>query len=374
MSARLDSILRRITCTAGVTLLLSFTAAVASAEQWSMGYYTPWGNTTLPISSVNWGALSHGIYGFAIVKSDGSLDLNSLSLAQNAQQFVAAAHTAGVKATFSLAEAWWNGDTTSFQQAATNNRATLVNNVMNVVNTYGFDGVDVDWEPLSISSQGTALQSLAADLRTRLGTTRILTIAVGFFQSDYTYWAKAQTYFDRISVMTYDMTGSWDPYAWHNAALYDSDGRVWSVNRAIEKFRTGGVDLAKVNIGIPFYGYVWRGASGPRQSTNGTSSTQTSYQSLVSSYHLKSASWDDVAKVPYLSNPFVSFDNEQSVAAKVNYATSRGLGGWIVWELSADYLPGQNPSNPLAAALKSAWRGTTTTTAPAAPTNVRITR
>ena len=51
MSARLDSILRRITCTSGVTLLLSFTAAVASAEQWSMGYYTPWGNTTLPIST-----------------------------------------------------------------------------------------------------------------------------------------------------------------------------------------------------------------------------------------------------------------------------------------------------------------------------------
>ena len=34
--------------------------------------------------------------------------------------------------------------------------------------------------------------------------------------SDYRYWGSVTTYFDRINIMTYDLTGTWNPYSWHN--------------------------------------------------------------------------------------------------------------------------------------------------------------
>lgn len=362
---RPTSVAPRILCALGMALLLSLStacasteqpAACASTEQWSMGYYTPWGKT-LPISRIDWSALSHAIYGFAVVRSDGSLDLDSVSLAENAAQFVSAARAAGVRPMFSLAQAWWSGDQESFELAATYNRETLVSNVIDVVDTYGFDGVDIDWEPFDAGTQGQVLLSLAADLRARLGTTKLLTIAVSYYQSDYAYWGRAHAYFDRLSIMTYDMSGTWDPYTWYNSALYDPEGRVWSVNLAVERFTLAGVPAATTNIGIPFYGYVWSGATGPYQSVDGASTQQSYYQDLAVDYDLRSALWDDVAQVPYLTgHSFISFDNERSVTAKVDYAVKRGLGGWIIWELSADYLADGIPANPLLAAIKKAWR------------------
>lgn len=319
-----------------------------------MGYYTS--GTTLPISRIDWGALSHAIYGFALVRSDGSLDVTSLSLAQNAPTFVREARAAGVRPMLSLAQEWWI-DATTFEAAATNHRAKLVENVMSVVGTYGFDGLDIDWEPFDTGTQGQALLDLAADLRGRLGPTKLLTIAVGAYQRDYSYWGAEHRHFDRISIMTYDMSGESDPYSWHNSALYDPDGQVWSVNLAVERFTRAGVPLAKTNIGVPFFGHVWTGATGPRQPVAGTSQRRAYFRSLAATYDLGRAQWDDVALVPYLSgNSFVSFDDERSVTAKVNYAMQRGLGGWIIWELGADYLPERTPANPLTAALKRAWR------------------
>lgn len=320
-----------------------------------MGYYTD-SSPTVPISRIDWGALSHAIYGFALVRSDGSLDLTSTSLAQNAPTFVREARAAGVRPMFSLAQEWWV-DATTFEAAATNRRARLVENVMSVVDTYGFDGLDIDWEPFDTGTQGRALRDLVADLRARLGPTKLLTIAVGAYQRDYGYWGAEHRPFDRISIMTYDMSGGSDPYTWHNSALYDPDGQVWSVNLAVERFTRAGVPLVKTNIGIPFFGQVWTGATGPRQPVTGASQRRTYYHALAATYGLGSAQWDDVAQVPYLGgSSFVSFDDERSVTAKVNYARQRGLGGWIIWELSADYLPERTPANPLIAAVKSAWR------------------
>ena len=50
--------------------------------------------------------------------------------------------------------------------------------------------------------------------------------------------------------------------------------------------------------------------------------------------------WDDTAKVPYLynqrSNQFISYDDEESINIKVNYALEKELGGVMIWELSED--------------------------------------
>ena len=50
--------------------------------------------------------------------------------------------------------------------------------------------------------------------------------------------------------------------------------------------------------------------------------------------------WNSVAQVPYLYSPttkrFISYDDPQSISAKVNYANEMELGGVMFWELTND--------------------------------------
>ncbi|HEX4999279.1 MAG TPA: glycosyl hydrolase family 18 protein, partial [Terriglobia bacterium] len=336
-------------------------------QQWSLGYWTPWGNPTLSPSQIEWGGLTHVIHAWALVQSNGSLDLSTQRISSDGPTLVANAHSHGVKAILGIGQMYWSGQTTNLQSAITSNRATLVNNIMNVVDSYGFDGVDIDWEPFNSGTNGSALQAFASDLRSRLGSNRTLSAAA--IVTDYRFWGSVQTYFDRIGIMTYDMTGTWNPYSWHNAALYGpSDNQVWSVDLAVNRFIANGVPAAKVSIGIPFFGYRWTGGgiTGPRQTwSTAPGVSQIYYQNFAGSINSSNYRWDSAAAVPYLSvdnsgtssDQFLTYDNEQSVVEKVRYAKNRGLGGWIIWELNGDYLPTQTPNQPLLTAIKNELGG-----------------
>jgi chitinase len=301
-------------------------------------------------------ALTHIVHWGALVNADGSLNLDYQRVTADAPTLVSAAHAAGVKAILGVIQPYWLGQRTNFQQAATSNRAALVDNIMRVADTYGFDGVDLDWEPFNPASDGPAMNALAADLKARLGT-RTLTVAATV--TEYQYWGSAHGPFDRVNVMTYDLTGTWNAYSWHNAALFASDSMVWSVDLAVKRFTAAGVPAAKLGIGIPFYGWQWSGGgiTGPNQHWSSNPSTsQVYYQQLASMITPQNSRWDSTAMVPYLSdsNSFVTYDNEQSIAAKIGYAKSNGLGGWIIWNLGGDYFPSQNPKHPLLTAVKNA--------------------
>jgi hypothetical protein len=71
--------------------------------------------------------------------------------------------------------------------------------------------------------------------------------------------------------------------------------------------------------------------------------------------------WDPSAVVPYLSNPgipstawYLTYDNPQSIQAKVQYAIARNLGGWIIWHLGMDYIAGSPHPHPLLDAVQAA--------------------
>ncbi|MBI2063370.1 MAG: glycoside hydrolase family 18 protein [Candidatus Yanofskybacteria bacterium] len=362
----------------GLSLVLIITVASFSAlfsktssaaiQQWSVGYWTPWGNPAISPSQIEWGGLTHVVHWAALVQPDGSLDLNTQLISSDGPALISAARSKDVKVLLGIAQPFWQGQTNNLPQAATQNRAALVNNIMNAVDTYGFDGVDLDWEPFDSGANGQAMQSLAMDLRIRLGTKILSTTAI---VTDYTYWGSVHSYFDRISVMTYDLTGTWNPYSWHNSALYDPDGMVWSVDLAVSRFTANGVPIGKLSIGIPFFGYDWIGGdiTGPQQIWSSLSTLkQIYYQGLFSLITEQNYQWDSLAKVPYLNGGrFLTYDDARSVTEKVNYAKNRGLGGWIIWELSGDYIPSQNPNQPLLAAIKNAMAAGATPTPTATP-------
>lgn len=71
--------------------------------------------------------------------------------------------------------------------------------------------------------------------------------------------------------------------------------------------------------------------------------------------------WDETARVPYLSFPrghgpegctYVSYDDEESIAAKVAYARDEGLGAIIIWTINQGHLA--DGSDPLLRAIRDA--------------------
>jgi chitinase len=353
-----------------ITLLVILFLNNAFGQQWSIGYYTQFG-TPIPPSAIQWDGLTHVIQGEAFVNSDGTLDLKTYRFSAIAPDLIATAHNANVKVLVGLEQAYWLGGPNQVQQAVTNHLGEFVNNVVNLVDTYGFDGVDIDWEPFEPAANGPAMNTLLAALRSRLGTKVITVAAMG---TNYTYWGGTPAqYVDRINVMTYDLGGLWDPYSWHNSALQSSTSDVWSVDLAVQRFTTAGVPRDKLGIGLPFYGIQWKGGgiSGPYQHWTSTPDRQQiAYNQIVPEITSGNSARDPTAQVPYLYNnagipSFLSYDDEQSIAAKVNYAKAKHLGGWIIWHLSQDYFPGGNPQHPLMTAIRNAMGSSIRT--PASP-------
>lgn len=333
-----------------------------TSTQWSIGYWTPYGTPAVPIAEIQWDGLTHVVQWGALVGSDGSLDLTTNRIAENAPVLIAAARDAKVSVLLGLTQAYWRGEKTNFRAATHKDASDLANAVKAVVDTYGFDGVDVDWEPFNANADGDGMIRLAADLRKRLGT-KIITAAA--IITDYRYWGSVHPYLDRVNVMTYDMTGTWDPYAWHNAALHGDNSKVWSVELAVQRYLDGGVPAAKLGIGIPFFGWEWSrgGISGPKNKWTSTPSLkQISYHNFWSRITTDSFRWDFEAHVPYLLNSpdspgYLTYDNETSITEKIRFARTKGLGGWIIWALDQDYFPDRTPRHPLMTAVRNALNG-----------------
>jgi chitinase len=337
----------------------------AEVNRWSLGYWTPWGKPGLPPSAIQWDGLTHVVYAWALVRKNGTLDLESQLVTSEARGLITTARANRVKTLLGIAQPYWLGQTTNLQSAITTNRSTLVSNIMKVVDTYDFDGVDIDWEPFNPPVNGKAMEAFVTDLRSRLGNTRTLSAAA--IITDYEYWGSVHRSFDRIGVMTYDMAGDWSPYAWHNAALYAGSESLllpqpWSVDLAVKRFTEAGVPAAKLSIGLPFFGHEWTGVTVPGERWVVKPTVRNiPYQSLAPSLQKNAVHWDTGSRVPYVSvaspgganNRFLSYDNEQSIAEKINYAKRKGLGGWIIWELSGDYIPSQTPNQPLLNVVKN---------------------
>jgi chitinase len=322
-----------------------------------MGFWT--GVTGQPLSDLDWSGLTHIMHVAVAPNSDGSLTFTcsigpcpESQLASEAGTLIATAHSHNVKVLLNMG----NVPGYLYAGAITGNLFGFVQNITNVVNSYGYDGVDIDWEQ---NRDDALLTTLVTSLRSAMGG-KLLTIDVD--GSAPALYAALQPMLDRVNAMTYDGVGNWNPYSWFNAALYnDPCDCVWSFDLMKRRLLGAGLSPSKLNLGIPFYGWVSNGGGigGPRQPGAAADLSQSNYYALYSNYDLSGATMDSVSQSPWLatSSGWVTFDNEQSVTAKVNYVKNNGLGGWIIWEIEQDYLPSHNPKHPLLSAIGSAMGG-----------------
>jgi chitinase len=259
----------------------------------------------------------------------------------------------------------------------TKSRQLFANSAVDYVQTHRIDGVDLDWEfPVAGGDAGNSArpedkQNFTLLLRAvrhaldgagkRRGVRYLLTIASSpgpDFVKNTELSAVAQTV-DWINIMGYDFHGTFGKRSGPNAPLYadptDDANPVPSVRHVsggVEGHIAAGVPRSKIVLGIPFYGYVWRGCApinngqyqtcaGPAKGTWEDGSLE--YSDIVSNYLTQpgfSRHWNDATKTPSLWNPtggiFITYDDAESIGYKLDFIEQQRLGGAMVWELTTD--------------------------------------
>jgi len=354
---------------------------------WVQGYFVGYERALLPAVEIDFNAVTHLMVGRERPLADGTLthdyDIDAVNGPLWAHGAVDAAHAAGRKALLMVGGA---GEIAGWQGAASAaHRSAFVSHLLADVDAYGYDGIDLDWEPLEGATDKANLKALAQALRAaRPGL--LLTIPVGWFNPNYMtpdpYWAEVAPLFDRINVMTYDMAGAalqgWDGWqSWHNAALYNTTPPTANTPSAVDvSIRLGflaapaNVPAAKLGMGLAFYGYCWQGVTAPHQDGGSVvaSDGDMSYANIATQYPVSSArQWDAVAHVPYLSSAtpmgpqgcqFLSYDDAQSIADKGAYARSKGLGSVIIWTIGQGHIAARpaGQRDPLLDAVRNAFQ------------------
>ncbi|MEH1165032.1 glycosyl hydrolase family 18 protein [Micromonospora sp. CPCC 205539] len=225
------------TATATLAIVPTAAQAVVLPNNFkSVGYMPSWAGN---INTIQYNKLTHINYAFILPNSDGSLqgvDGGRLS------SLVSQGHANNVKV--SIAVGGWNdGNDSAFEALAANagSRTNFVNNLVNFVNQYNLDGVDMDWEypdPGASANNYTALMTQLGSAMHSRG--KLLTAAVvsegGSVQGVQTA-VFAQV--DWLNIMAYD-GGS--PHS-----NYD-----WSIN-SVNLWKARGLPASKAVLGIPFY-------------------------------------------------------------------------------------------------------------------------
>lgn len=275
-------------------------------------------------------------------------------------------HQSGVKLLPSIGG--WN-DSVNFPVIAASStlRETFVQSCLNLISTYDFDGIDLDWEyPGFAEHNGTPADAqnytqLLTELRNaldQLGTTNnrtyLLSSCFGASQSNMQNieWNMISNLVDMINLMTYDFHGPWDNLSNHHTPLYSpaQGDPLWCVEGAFNLLtQTYNVPAAKINIGMAFYGKALAGChelfaphTGYDTAHFSADEGQPHYYTILQQLGNYEYHWDDQVKCPYLTsldlNSFITYDNETSIMHKAQFVNEHQAQGVIIWELTGDYL------------------------------------
>jgi hypothetical protein len=263
----------------------------------TVGYVVSW----IPNIAVQYNKLTHINYAFTIPDAFGNLTRNPENPGW-LQTVVSNSHANGGKVLISVGG--WLPDSPnpgSFASLAANAgyRSTFRNNLINLVNAYGLDGVDIDWEYPCPGGNGgnyaTLMSELAGDMHSR---GKLLTAAVAAFGANADcVGTSVFNSVDFLNLMVYDIR---DP----NHSDYAD-----AVN-SINYWKGKGLAASKAVLGLPFYAHP----------------TWTAYNTLVAQNGANACRDNDGSQF---------WNGLGTIWAKSSYARSNA-GGVMMWEASQD--------------------------------------
>lgn len=359
-----------------------------NAHPWLTGYLPAYHHNGREIPFLtpgDYAMLTHIAHASAIPRPDGTLDTDTNSyLPASRQQAIQAAHANNLPILLVI-----TAQHEQFSPAISPGvQQTFIRNILQILDEDGYDGVDIDMEPVTLDENqdnpdfAAFITELHKALQTRtsqiLGRPPLLTTATTI--RDRHIMARLADKFDQINLMSYDMA---QPYAgwiaWFDSALYNGglvfpgfSHQVPSVENWVDSFLEAGVPRRKLGIGISFDVACWQG--GETSPGQGVTQPRESWQQPPSYFkrsyaemHMQNSipttyQWDEVAQMAWFSvdvadpaqDMFCNFNDARAIAAKIGFARQQGLGGLILWELALDEIaqPSATPNRPLRQAIE----------------------
>ncbi|WP_170119270.1 LysM peptidoglycan-binding domain-containing protein [Tumebacillus permanentifrigoris] len=251
---------------------------------------------------------------------------------------VADAHRRGVKVLASIHNTDKRPGTSRTQvlhSAITANRTVFVRNVLRLVEEYGFDGVNLDFErlkPGDTANYTAFVRELASQLH---GQGKLLVVDVlgdanhQPFSMDFDYPGLAASV-DYLGIMTYD----------EHKPAQGSPGPVASlpwVERTVRLAINAGVPPRKILLGIAAYGYDW--------TDNNPGARALSYAAIqrLQSQHKATAQFHPTYRVPHFDYRDARgdlhhawYEDARSLSLKLDLVRRFNLGGILHWRLGLE--------------------------------------
>ncbi|XP_059479869.1 probable chitinase 10 [Neocloeon triangulifer] len=253
-------------------------------------------------------------------------------------------------------------------------RKRFIKHVIEFMQKYNFDGLDLDWEypkcwqvncDKGPDSDKQAFADFIRELRAEFDAagSYLLTAAVSPSKTvvDAGYDVPAVgKYLDYVSVMTYDFHGHWDKKTGHVAPLYeheDDDFYFFNANYSINYWNQQGVPKCKLIMGMPLYGQSFTlskpsenglnaPATGPGQAGEYTRAAGfLSYYEICDKiknkgYTVVNDPEGRMGPYAYKDRDWVSFDDIKTLTKKAQFVANMGLGGSMIWALDLDDFKG----------------------------------
>jgi len=370
-----------------------------------VGYYPGWKHEAFPVSSVDASKLTMALYAFVDLCWDGKHgnadpSVNDVAPCQDGRNGALAwrdeaADGANLRALVALKQqkqkhpqfkvvisvGGWNwSNRFSDVAASAPARANFIASSLQTMRRYGLDGIDLDWEypgeagvPCvagEVCARPEYRQNfilLARELRAAFdkagqqdGKHYSITIAAGAngnYVGDGAWVKELARSLDWINLMSYDYHMPWEKSTGHHAALFADVKDPATANgfyaaRSVQRYLDAGVARDKLVLGVPFYGYGWKGcAAGPdgdgqyqacqggvTDGVNGGNSY--GYGQVLSRGAGYQRYWNASARVPYMYSAaeqvWITYEDPASLQEKTRYIRQQGLRGAMFWELSAD--------------------------------------
>ncbi|MCJ1270850.1 hypothetical protein MMC22_010747 [Lobaria immixta] len=347
----------------------------SSSNQRTIGYYEGWSTTRacgqVPPEQLPAGAYSHLNFAFAFV------DPSSYKIApMSALDTTLYPRFTGLKDTNPGLQTWisvggWSMNdpdqptaaTFSNLAASTSAQSSFFSSLLSFMSTYGFDGVDIDWEyPVAPERSGKPADfvnyvSFMANLKKALGSSGHnygLTITL---PSSYWYMqnfdiVKLEKIVDWFNVMTYDLHGTWDSTDKFIGPIVNAHTNLTEIDQTMDLFWRNNINPAKIVMGVGFYGRSFTltnpscstagcgfssGANpGPCSANSGTLMFSEIQNVIAAGGKVTLDSKAAVKQVVWDTNQWVSYDDGDTFKMKIDFANKLGLGGLMVWAISTD--------------------------------------
>ena len=293
-----------------------------------IGYYASWSiyGRKYFLKDLPAEKLTHVTFAFALPKADGTLDVEEL-------RKIGIKRDGRIK--IGVAIGGW-GTSEAFLAALNDNMTIFIDSCLKLVEEFGLDYLEIDWEYPQTKEQTNLLGRLLNQLKERLLKGKELSVCLPCFKSNFS--AKELVPFvDFFVLMAYDLVGSWSEHSGHHSALFPSISE--HCEYLIKEER---IPKDKIVLSCPLYARTFASCIGPNQKFSGAGKGSfgeagvMDYKECVE--QCKEIIYDPKSVACYAINDtsFLSFDGPESIRAKCRWVMEYGFGGLAFWHVSAD--------------------------------------